>query len=109
MIRIYSFIKIYVLLLAAIFAAIIAFAQETRQLAVDKPQAIADLKTIEGAALVNAKWYVQPAHLEDADFKSPGASATDPLHLYPTGIEIKTHTIHPQVDAADYDAGFKTI
>ncbi|HRH60920.1 MAG TPA: SMP-30/gluconolactonase/LRE family protein, partial [Chitinophagaceae bacterium] len=84
-------------------------AQETRQLAVDKPQAIADLKTADGAALVNAKWYVQPAHIEDADFKSPGASATDPLKLYPTGMAIKTHTLHPQINANDFDKGFIAI
>ena len=40
--RIYNFLKLY-LLLAALLAAIIAFAQETRQLAVDKPQAIAEI------------------------------------------------------------------
>ena len=48
--RIYNFLKIYLLLLAALLAAVIAFAQETRQLAVDKPQAIADLRTNQGAA-----------------------------------------------------------
>lgn len=85
------------------------YAQETRQLAVDKPQAIADLKTSDGAALVNAKWYVQPAHIEDADFKSPGASAADPLKLYPTGMGIKTHTLHPQINANDFDKGFTAI
>lgn len=98
------------LLLILIVAQIkMAVAQETRQLAVDKPQAIADLKTTEGAALVHAKWFVQPAFLEDADFKSPGASATDPLKLYPTGMQIKTHTIHPQINADDFNKNFKEI
>lgn len=84
-------------------------AQETRQLAVDKPQAIADLKTNEGAALVSAKWFVQPAHILDADFKTPGASVNDPLKLYPTGMSIKTHTLHPQISAPDFDKGFTSI
>ena len=75
----------------AIILSTFVQAQQTRELAVDKPQAIADLKTKEGAALVNAKWYVQPAYLQDADFREPGASTTDPLHLYPTGMKIKTH------------------
>jgi len=43
----------------------IAFAQETRQLAVDKPEAIADLKTKEGAALVSAKLYVQHENVHE--------------------------------------------
>jgi len=87
----------------------IALSQETRQLAVDKPAAIADLKTTEGAALVNAKWYVQPAHIQDAEFKAPGPSLRDPLLLYPTGRPIETHTIHPQIGAEDFNKGFVEI
>jgi len=84
-------------------------AQETRQLAVDKPQAIADLKTEAGAALVDARWYVQPAHIVDTDFKLPGASVGDLMLLYPTGTSIKTHTIHPQINAVDFDKNFMAI
>jgi len=85
-------------------------AQETRQLAVDKPQAIADLKTIQGAALINARWYVQNARVVEADFKSPGPGANgDQLSLYPTGKPIKTNQLHPQIGAGDFDAGFKEI
>ncbi len=92
--RIYNIIKVYVLMIVAIAIAVAASAQETRQLAVDKPQAIADLKTNEGAALVNAKWYVQPAHVQDKDFHLPGPQqgGGDALRLYPTGSAIKTHT-----------------
>lgn len=97
------------LLLISTLPLLTIMAQETRQLAVDKPQAIADLKTREGAAWVNAKWFVQPAHIIDADFKTPGASVTDPLKLYPTGMSIKTHTLHPQINAADFDKGFVSI
>jgi gluconolactonase len=110
MIRIYSFIKIYVLLLAAILAAVIAFAQETRQLAVDKPQAIADLKTSDGAALVNAQWYVQNAHITETGFKAAGPGTNgDVLLLYPTGPSVKTNQLHPQIGAEDFDKGFKQI
>src|ERR671926_400512 len=84
-------------------------AQETRQLAVDKPVAIADLKTKEGTALVKAKWYVQPAHIQDISFKAPGPSATDAMLLYPTGINIQTHIIHPQIGSDDFEKGFKAI
>jgi len=54
--RIYYFLKIYLLVLVGLLAAFIMFSQETRQLAVNKPQAIADLRTDEGAAWVQAKW-----------------------------------------------------
>jgi len=92
-----------------IAASIIVFAQETRQLAVDKPQAIADLKTNEGAGLVNAKWFVQNGHIVDVDFKNPRHLAADALALYPTGATIKTHQLHPQIGASDFDKGFKEI
>src|SRR6266498_5420935 len=107
--RLYTLLKFYILLLILIAASIIAFAQETRQLAVDKPQAIADLKTNEGAAIANAKWFVQEAHIVNADFNAPGPFAADALALYPTGAAIKTHQLYPQISAADFDKGFKKI
>lgn len=111
MIRIYSFLKVYFLLLAAILATIAVVAQETRQLAVDKPQAVADLKTTDGAALVNAKWFVQSAHIRDMDFNLPGPQkgGGDALSLYPTGIRVKTNIVHPQIDDADFNNGFLEI
>ena len=79
-------------MILAIAIAAIASAQETRQLAVNKPQAIADLKTNEGAALVNAKWFVQSAHVQTKDFRLPGPQpgGGDALPLYPTGAAIQT-------------------
>ena len=92
------------------FLSFAVFAQETRQLAVDKPQAIADLKTTAGAALVDARWYVQNAHVTDVDFKTPGKGSNgDPLLLYPTGASIKTNQLHPQIGAADFNNEFKEI
>lgn len=108
--RIYKLIIIQIILiLLLLITGIVVWAQETRQLAVDKPQAIADLKTTTGAALVNAKWFVQPAHIMDADFRSPGAGPSDPLKLYPTGMEIKSHTLHPQINATDFDKNFMQV
>ena len=109
--RIYNFLKLYILLLAALLVAVIAFAQETRQLAVDKPQAIADLRTVEGALLVNAKWYVQSAYIEDKEFYLPGPQkgGGDAMPLYPTGRAIGTQSLHPQVGATDFEEGFKEI
>ncbi|MDE3247830.1 MAG: SMP-30/gluconolactonase/LRE family protein [Bacteroidota bacterium] len=100
-----------ILFCAAIFcfAGSAGHAQESRQLSVDKPQAIADLRTITGTASVSAQWYFQPAHITEADFRTPGQSANDPMLLYPTGMVIKTHTLHPQIGAADFDAGFQPL
>lgn len=91
--------------------ALPAFSQETRQLTVGKPQAIADLRTIEGASLVNAKWYVQPAHIRDKQFYLPGPQkgGGDALPLYPTGKAIQTQTLHPQIGAEDFEKGFEPI
>ncbi|MFT3908140.1 MAG: SMP-30/gluconolactonase/LRE family protein [Ferruginibacter sp.] len=113
MIKIYSLVKIYIIVLLVLILSIVSsalFAQETRQLAVDKPQSIADLRTTGGAALVDAKWYVQNAHITDVDFKAPGNGANgDPLLLYPTGATIKTNQLHPQIGAADFDKAFTAI
>ncbi len=100
--------KLFLVCCIGLFAAN-AGAQETRQLAVDKPQAIADLRTVAGAAAVNAHWFLQPAHIAATDFRLPGQSATDAMLLYPTGMAVKTHTLHPQIGAPDFDAGFQPI
>ncbi len=109
--KIYQVLKIYLLTLVVFLLALVMTAQETRQLAVDKPQAIADLRTENGAALLQAKWYVQPAHIREKDFYLPGpqSGGGDALHLYPTGAAIKTQTLHPQLGASDFDKGFKEI
>ncbi len=113
MIKIYSILKMYMIILIVLFLTLSSyklFAQEIRQLSVDKPQAVADLKTMEGAALVSAKWFVQDAQIKDADFKAPGPETNgDVLPLYPTGAAVKTHTIHPQIGAPDFNKGFKTV
>lgn len=109
--RIYYFLKIYFLILIAVFAALVVFSQETRQLAVGKPQAIADLRTIEGAAWVNAKWYIQPAHIMNKEFRLPGPQngGADALPLYPTGLPVQAKQLHPQIDAPDFDNGFVEV
>jgi gluconolactonase len=107
--KLYTLLKFYIVLLLLIAASIAVFAQDTRQLAVDKPQSIADLKSTDGAALVEAQWYVQDAQVVEADFKAPGPYATDLLALYPTGPAIKTHQLHPQVGAPDFEKGFREI
>ena len=109
--RIYFFPKIYALILILILAVVLASGQETRQLAVDKPQAIADLRTTEGAHMMNAKWYVQPAQITDMDFNLPGPQkgGGDAMRLYPTGKAIRTQDLHPQIGADDFEKGFIEI
>jgi gluconolactonase len=111
MVRIYTILKIYGLLLLALLASIAMFAQEIRQLAVDKPMAVADLRTIEGAGLVQAKWFVQNAQVTDRNFNLPGPQkgGGDALKLYPTGMTIKTHQVRPQIGSADFDNEFIEI
>jgi len=107
--KLYTLLKFYILLLLLIAASVVVFAQETRQLTTDKPQAIADLKTTEGAALVSAKWFVQNADIVNVDFKAPGPYAADVLALYPTGSAIRSHLLRPQIGSSDFDKGFKEI
>lgn len=111
MIKLYNLFRIYLLMLLALLLAIAGFAQETRQLTVEKPQAIADLRTREGATLVQAQWYVQNADIREKDFHKPGPrpGGGDALLLYPTGSTIKSHTLHPQIGDPDFDAGFVPI
>jgi gluconolactonase len=97
------------LFLTILFFSQIIKAQESRQLSVSKPSAIADLKTKEGAALVDAKWFVQPASVKDIGFRSPGPSATDALLLYPTGAGLQTHIVYPQIGSNEFDKNFREI
>jgi gluconolactonase len=107
--KLYTLLKFYILLLILIGLSIAIFAQETRQLAVDKPQAIADLKTSGGASLVSAKWFVQNGDIVNVDFKAPGPYAADLLALYPTGSTIRTHQLRPQIGSPGFDKAFKEI
>ncbi len=95
--------------LALILSVTLANAQENRQLTLTKPDAIADLKTIEGATLVNANWFVQNAKIIEQSFKMPGASDKDPMLLYPTGASVKTNNLSPNFGDIDFDKNFKSI
>lgn len=109
--RIYHLIAVYLMLITALLVTVIATAQETRQLTVGKPRAIADLKTTAGASLVNARWWVQPAHILHREFQAPGPQkgGGDSRALYPTGMKISSRVLHPQAGDDDFDTGFKPI
>lgn len=108
---VFNNIKKLALAIAAWWLAAPVFSQETRQLATNKPDAVADLRTVAGASLVSAKWFVQPAHIQDRDFylPGPGKGGGDALPLYPTGKPIQTQTLHPQIGVADFEKGFEEI
>lgn len=111
MVKLYYFLRIYLFLMVALLLALVILAQENRQLSVAKPSAIADLRSREGAALVGAKWYVQPAFVLKKQFNLPGPEKAggDALPLYPTGKKVTTHILHPQAGSKDFENGFKRI
>lgn len=101
--------KKIILFILIVANAQLLFAQELREISVDKPSAIADLKTNEGAALVDAKWYTQPATINEVGFRRPGPALTDAMLLYPSGKPITTNTLSPQFASKDFDKNFKEI
>lgn len=103
-------IKIAVVICLIVFLIPVASReQENRQLTPDKPDAIADLKTNEGTALVSARWFVQEAEIVERSFKRPGPSTTEPLPIYPTGVSIKTHDLSPKIGDPGFDKNFKPL
>lgn len=81
----------------------VAFAQESVELALDKPQAIVDLKKKEGVALVKGEWRYTDVRVIEKEFNGPGPLASDKLALYPTGRSIKTNDIFPKAGERDFD------
>ena len=60
------------------------FSQESRELVVDNPDVVVDLRTKRGVELVKTKWKYSDAFIVDDKFGAPGPSKDDPLALYPT-------------------------
>src|SRR4051794_7091902 len=65
-----------------------------------RPDAIVDLQTDAGVALVQAEWRYSDAHVEEIDFVEVG-SPDDPLG--PGTIPNRTFDVEPHAEAADYD------
>ena len=63
----------------------------------DVPDAVIDLRTPAGAALVGGAWRFTDAHIVDADFHAPGPDNK------PTGAAVRTHDIHPRVGTPDFE------
>jgi len=74
-----------------------AQAQVTSDVPAKRADAIVDLRTKEGARLVNAEWRYSDAQIVDVTHRYPGAD------LKPSGSESKTHDISPRAGAAEFD------
>jgi gluconolactonase len=61
------------------------------------PDAVIDLATPEGAALVQGQWRYAGTRIVEADFRAPG------VDLRPSGAPIKTYDYTPHAGAADFD------
>src|SRR5215207_2538424 len=67
-----------------------------------RPEAIVDLQTDEGAALVGAQWRYADARVEEIDFVALGGpGAADPLA--PGDVPNRTYDVVPHAEATDFD------
>jgi gluconolactonase len=87
------FARFSLLFLCGLVACVHA-AAATRAVLAD---AVVDLRTSAGAALVNAQWRYHDARLVEVDHRLPGPG------LKPTGAPVRTHDIHPKAGAVDFD------
>jgi len=72
-----------------------------------RPDAIVDLQTDDGAALVGGRWRYSDATVEEIDFVALG-SPDDPLG--PGIVPNRTYDVVPHAAAADYDdSGWRTL
>jgi gluconolactonase len=62
-----------------------------------RPDAIADLRAVDGTTIVQAEWRFAPARIVDVDHHAAGPD------LKPTGAPNRTHDITPEAGAADFD------
>src|SRR4051794_23032340 len=65
-----------------------------------RPDAVVDLQSADGAAIVAAHWWYSDARVEEIDFVELG-SPEDPLG--PGTVPNRTYDVVPHAEAADYD------
>ncbi len=82
---------------------LLCISQESRELVVDNPDAVVDLRTHEGVRKVKTEWRYSDAQIVDDKFGAPGPSGNDPLDLYPTGPKQPTWNITPKAGGGDFD------
>ena len=87
------------LVLAALLALATAAVAGPRALAPleGRPDAIVDLTTRDGVALVQGQWRYADTRIVETDFRAPGPD------LRPSGAPIKTYDYAPHAGAADFD------
>jgi gluconolactonase len=73
------------------------FSQATVDLPTPLPQAVVDLRTSEGAALVGAQWRYSDVSIVETDHREPGPD------LRATGRPNRTNDIVPHAGAVDFD------
>jgi gluconolactonase len=78
-------------------SAATAFAQITADVPTVRPDAIVNLATDEGAALVRGQWRYRDARIVEVEHRSPGPD------LRPSGPPNRTYDITPHAGAADFD------
>jgi gluconolactonase len=78
-------------------SAATAFAQITADAPAVRPDAIVNLATDEGAALVRGQWRYRDARIVEVEHRSPGPD------LRPSGAPNRTYDITPHAGAADFD------
>jgi gluconolactonase len=84
-------------LVALQLSARAAFAQITSDAPAVRPDAIVNLATDEGAALVRGQWRYRDARIIEVEHRSPGPD------LRPSGPPNRTYDITPHAGAADFD------
>src|SRR5712691_761355 len=83
--------------LAALAVPSLGAAQATVDLPVVLPAAVVDLRTEQGAGLVQARWRYSDAKVVEVDHHAPGPD------LRPSGPPNRTNDITPHAGAADFD------
>jgi gluconolactonase len=82
----------------------VGMAQATVDLPAVLPAAVVDLRTTDGAALVNAQWRYSDVKVVEVDHHAPGPD------LRPSGPPNRTNDITPHAEAADFDdSAWETI
>jgi len=93
-----------VMVCAALAPHLVAAQHAVRQAIDGRPDAIVDLRTMEGADLVRGQWRYSDARLSEVDFQGPGPD------LRPSGRSVRTLDVSPRAGGADVDdSGWQKI
>ena len=78
-----------------LFIANVVWAEDT--VFPGKPEAVIDLGTKEGVALVKGEWRYSDTRIIEVDFKSAGPDSQ------PTGAPVRTYDYTPHAGGRDFD------